>query len=281
MGRGLDALIPSGGAGETEASGVREIPISQISPNRLQPRQDFDPEKLAELAASIREHGLVQPVVVRPVDGGYELIVGERRWRACQQAGLRVIPAVVKDLDSDADVLEVALVENLQREDLNPLEEASAFRYLIEELGLTQEEVSRRVGRSRPQVANTLRLLNLDPAMQEELKAGRITMGHAKALLSLTDKASQGALFRRILAKGLSVREAEDLARRLAEGPAAGDAGGVAPDRATAEYGALEDNLRNALGTKVKIRASEGRGRVEIEFYSDGDLDRIAEIILK
>jgi len=281
LGRGLDALLPSGELDEEERSGVREIPVSQISPSRLQPRQNFDPAKLAELADSIREHGLVQPVVVRPHDGGYELIVGERRWRAAQLAGLRVIPAVVKDFDSDADVLEIALVENLQREDLNPLEEASAFKYLTEDLGLTQEEVSRRVGRSRPQVANTLRLLNLDPEIQAEIKTGNVTMGHAKALLSLSDRGSQAQLFRRILAKGLSVREAEEAARRLARPPEPGQPGSrTATREAEAVLGATEEQLRNALGTKVKIRSEGGRGRLEIEFYSEEDMNRIVELIV-
>jgi len=281
LGRGLDALLPSGEPEQEERSGVREIPVDEIRPSRLQPRQRFDETKLEELAESIREHGLVQPVIVRPHDGGYELIVGERRWRAARKAGLATIPAVVKDFDSDAEVLEVALVENLQREDLNPLEEASAFKYLIEELGLTQEEVSRRVGRSRPQVANTLRLLNLDPEIQAEIKAGNVTMGHAKALLSLSDKASQRQLFRRILTKGLSVREAEEAARRMAEGrPDRKDARGKGGDDSDAALAAaVEEQLRNVLGTKVRVRSENGRGRVEIEFYSLEDLERIVEII--
>lgn len=281
MGRGLDALLPSGELDEPERSGVRRIPVSQISPNRLQPRQSFDEERLAELADSIKEHGLVQPVVVRPHDGGFELIVGERRWRAAQLAGLTVIPAVVKELESDADVVEVALVENLQREDLNPLEEASAFKYLTEELGLTQEEVSRRVGRSRPQVANTLRLLKLDPEIQAEIKSGNVTMGHAKALLSLGDRGSQAQLLRRILAKGLSVREAEEMARRLARPATPGKSGPATAARETeAVFDAREEQLRNALGTKVRIRSEGGRGRLEIEFYSEDDLDRIVEFIV-
>lgn len=276
MGRGLDALLPSAGA-EPEEGGVREIPVSQISPNRFQPRQRFDQEKLAELAESIREHGVVQPVVVRPVDGGYELVVGERRWRAAQQAGLKTIPAVIKDVGSDVDVLEVALVENLQREDLNPMEEASAYQYLINEFGLTQEEVARRVGRSRSQVANTLRLLNLDGDIQGEIQAGNLTMGHAKALLSVEDRAARARLLRRIIDKGLSVREAEDMARRLS-----GEGG---PNKApkpgrSSQFAAIEEQLRNTLGTKVRITGEPGRGRVEIEFYSEEDLARIVELIV-
>ena len=274
LGRGLDALIPTGGAEPGEA-GVREIPVNQISPNRFQPRQGFDPAKLEELANSIREHGVVQPVVVRPLDGGFELVVGERRWRAAQQAGLRTVPAVVKDIGSDADVLEVALVENLQREDLNPLEEASAYQYLISEFGLTQEEVARRVGRSRPQVSNTLRLLHLDAEIQEEIQAGNLTMGHAKAVLSLPDRPAQFQLFRKILAKGMSVREAEETARRMLEPR---DAGKVKPAGGGA-FGAVEAQMRNVLGTRVTVRGDVGRGRVEIEFYSEDDLTRIVDLI--
>jgi ParB family chromosome partitioning protein len=274
LGRGLDALIPTGGAEPVE-TGVREIPVNQISPNRFQPRQRFDPAKLEELANSIREHGIVQPVVVRPLDDGFELVVGERRWRAAQQAGLRTVPAVVKDVGSDADVLEVALVENLQREDLNPLEEASAYQYLISEFGLTQEEVARRVGRSRPQVGNTLRLLHLDAEIQEEIQAGKLSMGHAKALLSLPDRPAQFQLFRKILAEGMSVREAEETARRTQEPR---EAGKVKPPGG-GTFGAVEEQMRNVLGTRVTVRGDIGRGRVEIEYYSEDDLSRIVDLI--
>ncbi len=276
LGRGLDALLPSGGS-EIIESGVREIPTSQISPNRLQPRQRFDPEKLAELADSIREHGLVQPIVVRPTETGYELIVGERRWRAAQQAGIKVIPAVIKDIGSDADVLEVALVENLQREDLNPLEEAAAFQYLIGEFGLTQEEVSKKVCRSRPQVANTLRLLNLDAEIQEAIQAGDLTMGHAKVLLSLDEGVRQKQLFRRILEKGLSVRETENAARRMSESETPGKV--RKPDAMAPSRAAVEEQLRDALGTRVRVRGEGGRGQIEIEFYSEEDLGRIVDLI--
>lgn len=276
LGRGLDALLPSGGS-EIIESGVREIPTNQISPNRLQPRQRFDPEKLTELADSIREHGLVQPIVVRPTETGYELIVGERRWRAAQQAGIKVIPAVIKDIGSDADVLEVALVENLQREDLNPLEEAAAFQYLIGEFGLTQEEVSKKVCRSRPQVANTLRLLNLDAEIQEAIQGGDLTMGHAKVLLSLDEGVRQKQLFRRILEKGLSVRETENAARRMSETETPGKV--RKPEAKAPGRAAVEEQLRDALGTRVRVRGEGGRGQIEIEFYSEDDLGRIVDLI--
>jgi len=277
LGRGLDALLPAGDAGVgPDETGPREIRIREISPNRFQPRQEFDPEKLAELTDSIRRHGVVQPVIVRPVDGRYELVVGERRWRAAQEAGLETIPAVVKDVGSDEDILAVALVENLQREDLNPLEEAGAYHYLIQEFGLTQEEVAQRVGRSRSQVANTLRLLNLDPEIQAEIQAGRLSMGHAKVILSLPEHAAQRRLFRDIIKKGLSVREAEGTAQRLAATPAKAGA------RRTplSPYPDVEERLRNALGTRVAIRGKSGRGRMEIEYYSSEDLERLVELIL-
>lgn len=277
LGRGLDALLPPGGP-ELAESGVQEIPVDQIVPNRFQPRQRFDPEKLAELVASIKEHGVVQPVVVRKVERGYELVVGERRWRAAREAGLSAIPAVVKDMGSDVEVVEVALVENLQREDLNPMEEASAYQYLIQEFGLTQDEVAQRVGRSRPQVANTLRLFNLDAEAREHVQSGSLTMGHAKAVLSVGDRASQKQLVRKIVQKGLSVREAEELARRMSE------AGKEDTDRPPAKpadspYAQVEEQLRNILGTKVRVKGEGGRGRVEVEFYSDEDLGRIVDLI--
>lgn len=275
LGRGLDALLPS--ATPAAAGGVREIPLRDIAPSRLQPRQRFDPEKLAELAASIKEHGVVQPIIVRPAERGYELVIGERRWRAAREAGLDTIPAVVKDMGSDEEVMAVALVENLQREDLNPLEEASAYQYLIQEFGLTQEEVARRVGRSRPQVANTLRLLNLDPEVREEIQAGRLTMGHAKALLSLADRAAQKQLVRRILEKGLSVRETEEEARRLSTAKR----GSAPPHRSVAEspFAEVEQEMRDALGTRVRVTGGPERGRIEIDFFSPDDLARIVDLI--
>ncbi|RJQ07647.1 MAG: ParB/RepB/Spo0J family partition protein [Bacillota bacterium] len=276
LGRGLDALLPSAGA-DTGEGGVQEIAVGEIRPNRLQPRREFDEAKLAELAESIKEHGLVQPVVVRPVDAGYELVVGERRWRAAQMAGLSAIPAVVRDVETDAGVLEVALVENLQREDLNPMEEAHAFHYLTEEFGLTQEEVARRVGRSRPQVANTLRLLSLDSETQDEIRSGRVTMGHAKALLSVQDKALRKALLRKIVDKGLSVRGAEDEASALVSRRASPKTSAARP----VPYPDVEDQLRNALGTKVRVLGGGGRGRIEVEFYSEEDLSRIVDLIVK
>lgn len=277
LGRGLGALLPSSGPeGSGSEGGVREIPVREIVPNRFQPRQRFDPEKLAELAESIRQHGVVQPVVVRPVDDHYELIVGERRWRAAQAAGLHVVPAVVKDLGSDEDVMAVALVENLQREDLNPLEEASAYQYLVQEFGLTQEEVAQRVGRSRSQVTNTLRLLQLDADVQEAIQIGTLTMGHAKAILGVAERAGQMRLFREVVARGLSVRQAEELARQMAATRPASprpSASVVSPWRG------VEEQLRNSLGTKVVVKGQAERGRVEIEYYSAEDLARIVDII--
>lgn len=276
LGRGLDALLPSA-ASPADVTGVREIPLRDISPNKFQPRQRFDEMKLAELADSIKEHGVVQPVIVRRVEGGYELIIGERRWRAAQAAGLRAIPAVVKEMGSEEDVMTVALVENLQREDLNPLEEASAFHYLIQEFGLTQEEVSQRVGRSRSQVANTLRLLNLDPEIQEQVQAGNLSMGHAKVLLSMSDGSAQKRLFRLVIDKGLSVREAEEAARRQTAVVRPGN-----PQQAPENpFSAVEEEMRNALGTRVRVVGRPHRGRVEIDYYSGEELDRLVSILTR
>ncbi len=274
LGRGLDALLPPAEDGAREGD-IREIPVNDIVPNRLQPRHRFDPDRLAELAASIKQHGVVQPVIVRKVDGGYELVVGERRWRAARQAGLATIPAVVKDVSSDGEVMAVALVENLQREDLNPLEEASAYQYLVQELGLTQEEVAERVGRSRSQVANTLRLLNLDPEIQEEIQAGGFSMGHAKVVLSLPDRQKQLRLFRLVMKKGLSVRQAEEEARKLLAGerPRRQKEPGPSP------FAEIEARMRDALGTRVVVKGKATRGRVEIEYYSAEDLQRIVDLI--
>lgn len=277
LGKGLGALFP-----DVDRESIREIEIARIRPNPHQPRQRFDPERLAELAASIREHGIVQPVLVRPVQDGYELVAGERRWRAAQMAGLDRVPAVVRDFTA-AQVMEIALIENLQREDLNPLEEAEAYRRLLEEFGLTQEELARRLGKSRPQVTNTLRLLQLPAAVQAALREGRLTMGHAKVLLGV-DPALAEVLAERVLAEGLSVRELERLVQEAPgrrprradkEGsPVRGAAGGRNP-----ELAAVEGQLRERLGTLVRVVPGSPRGRIEIYFYGEEDLARLVDLI--
>ncbi|MCL6614738.1 MAG: ParB/RepB/Spo0J family partition protein [Firmicutes bacterium] len=271
LGRGLGALIPE--LEEAESEGRLEIPIAQIRPNPFQPRREFDPEKLAELAASIREHGVLQPILLRRVEGGYQVVAGERRLRAAEQAGLSKIPAVIGDF-SDATMMQVALVENLQRTDLNPIEEAEAYRRLIEEFGLTQEEIAQKVGKSRSAIANTLRLLNLPAAIQEDLKAGRASEGHARAVLGLTDEAERLAAWKEVVGGGLSVRETEELVKARA-GKERGDVSRetVKPPRAASGgldpfLQEIEDRIRATLGTKVKIRPAGKGGRIEIEYYS-------------
>jgi len=292
LGRGLSALIPAevgaGDAGDAAASALLELAVGDIRPNQHQPRQVFDEEALGSLTASVRELGVLQPVLVRPVaEGGYELIAGERRWRAARRAGLPSIPALVKVLDDTAS-LEQAVVENLHREDLNALEEAAAYQQLIEEFHLTHEQVATRVGKSRAAITNALRLFQLPPAVQKLVAEGQLSAGHAKALLGTPDRAFLEHLARRTVAEGLSVREVEDVvrSRNELEGRApsgrrkAGDAGDE-PARA-AEPGPqdpglleLQELLAAFLETRVTIQTGAGRGKVVIEFADLEDLERV------
>jgi ParB family chromosome partitioning protein len=281
LGRGLGALIPNAGpsaprataaAAETAAAG--EIPVDRIDANPEQPRRAFDPEQMQRLAESIRVHGVLQPVVVRRVGDRYELVVGERRWRASREAGLEAIPAVVADIDA-RDRLEVALVENVQRRDLNPIELGFAFRALSD-TGATQDEIGRRVGLDRSTIANHLRLLDLPRDYQEDVEAGRITTGHAKALLQVSNLERRHHLRERIVRDGLSVRTVEELARPASRG---------APRRrARAAHDPnlqrVSDALRERLQTRVRIKGDSARGRIEIEYFGSEDLQRISEILL-
>jgi ParB family chromosome partitioning protein len=265
-----------------------ELAVAEIQPNRHQPRQAFDEEALASLTASVREVGVLQPVLVRPTDDGYELIAGERRWRAARRAGLPSIPALIKTVD-DTAALEQAVVENLHREDLNPLEEAAAYSQLIEEFGLTHEQVAARVGKSRAAVSNTLRLFQLPPAVQKLVSDGQLSAGHAKALLGTPDRAFLEHLARRVVAEGLTVRDVEDTVRSRNELEArqaadAGDGDGAppppsAPRRRGANRDAglleLEELLASFLETRVSIQAGAGRGKLVIEFADLEDLERI------
>lgn len=275
LGRGLGALIP--GAGPEATSGAIELPIDKIRPNRMQPRLGFDEESLAEMGESIREHGVLQPVLVRPLPDGYELVAGERRWRAAAAAGLRTVPALVRHLD-DRGALEAALVENLQRENLNPVERARAYRRLQDEFRLTQEAVARRVGRSQPSVANTLRLLALPAEVQASLAAGRITEGHARALLAIEDPRRLVAVWKEVEAKGLSVREAESLAR-----PRAISRGIPARVRGdTAEINIIQQRLQEVLGTRVRLHLRRnGSGEIRISFYAPADLERLLDALTR
>lgn len=272
LGRGLEALIPV----RKEEPGIVEIPLVEIRPSPYQPRKRFDDKKLDDLAASIRAQGVLAPVIVRQAPGGYELVAGERRIRAAERAGLERIPAVVREV-SNTGMLEVALVENLQREDLNPIEEADVFRRLTEEFGLTQEEVAARVGRDRASVTNTLRLLRLPPQLQEDLIDGTLSAGHGRALVSLENRELQLRAREAVLKRGLSVRATELLVRRLKAAPAAERR--VLLKRPTPDLGRAEEQLRRALATKVRIVRSGRRGRIEIEFYSEEDLDRLIQHI--
>jgi ParB family chromosome partitioning protein len=270
LGRGLDALIPTTGEGE----GIRQIPLEQIVPNPHQPRQREDPEALRDLAASIAAHGVLQPVIVTEVLGSlpptYQLVAGERRWRAARQAGLTSIPAIVKEV-SPRQMVELALVENLQREDLNPLEEAEAYRVLVEEFGLSHDDVARQVGRSRPAVSNTLRLLQLPDAVRQRLASGELSAGHARALLALPSAEAQVAAMQLVLRRGLSVRQTERLVRSLLRRAAKPqEVPGKDPETA-----ALEARLQECLGTRVSIHRGRKGGRLVIYFYSDEELEAL------
>jgi ParB family transcriptional regulator, chromosome partitioning protein len=284
LGKGLGALIPPGGTegAAAETGGLDELALASIKPNRFQPREHFDEEALGLLADSIREVGVLQPVLVRPMgEGEYELIAGERRWRAARRVGLQTIPALVRETD-DAAALEQALVENLHRDSLNPLEEAAAYQQLIEDFGLTHDEVAARVGRSRATVSNTLRLMQLPPAIQKTLQDGKLTMGHARALLGSPDRAFQERLAKRVVDEDLSVRATEDAVREhQGVGPAAPEAGAgggaPAPGRKLRPPGLveLEELLGDQLETRVTISMGSSRGKVVVEFSTLEDLERI------
>jgi len=274
LGRGLGALLGSAvsPAPEVPSAGVQELPIDSIVANPMQPRKDFDNKALAELSASLKRSGVLQPVVVRRYGQQFQIVVGERRWRAAQMAGLTHIPAVVREV-TDAETLELALVENLLREDLNPMEEAEAYQRLLTEFSWTQEELGQRVGKDRSSVANCLRLLKLPDLIQEDLRTGRLTMGHARALLSLTSTADQLKLREEILAHSWSVRTTEEGVQRKQR---------IMPrriGRRSADLAALEDSLRQTLATRVRLVGNERVGRIEIAYTSAEDLDRLAELI--
>jgi ParB family transcriptional regulator, chromosome partitioning protein len=278
LGRGLSALIPQAGAvplsGEL-GPGILRLPLERIARDGSQPRKTFDAESLRALAESIQAQGIIQPVLVRRDGIGFRLIAGERRWRAAQLAGLREIPAIVREA-TESEAFALALVENLQRTDLNPIEEAEGYRRLVDEFGLTQEEVSERVGRERSTVANALRLLGLPLAVKEKVAAGALSMGHARALLGAVD-AERVALAERVTTEGLSVRETERLVQ-LHRRPAAG-AGRSHKPTSTASTRALVEQLQRALGTKVRLKERGGRGTLAIDFFSYEDLERIVRLL--
>ena len=267
LGRGLSALIPS--RDETE-TGAHEIPLSEIRANPNQPRRDVEHANLEALAVSISDHGVLQPILVTETLDGYRIVAGERRVQAARLAGLERIPAVIRQL-ADREQLELALVENVQREDLNPIEEANAFRQLQQEFGLTQDEIARQVGRARTTITNTLRLLELDEGVQAAVADGRLSEGHARALIGLP-AIQQLHLVSVIVEDGLSVRQAEELARRLREPRPAPE---KAEPHADPDLERVEEDLRNALGTKVSVARGRKGGRIVIEYYNDEDLGRL------
>jgi len=268
LGRGLGALLPPSADVEAKAT---ELAIDSIAPNPNQPRKSFDDAKLHDLSASLGQTGVLQPVVVRRVGQGYQLIVGERRWRAAKLAGLTKIPAIIREA-TDSQSLEMALVENLLREDLNPMEEAEAYQRLIAEYGWTQEELAQRVGRDRSSVANCLRLLKLPTLIQADLREGRLTMGHARALLALATSGDQLRLREEILAHSWTVRATEQSIQQKRPRP-------MRRLRRSADLAAVEDQLRSALATRVRLVGTERAGRIEVAYTSREELDRLAALI--
>jgi ParB family chromosome partitioning protein len=277
LGKGLDSLIPAADAEEADARrGVLEVPLAAITPNPHQPRSPVREQDLLELAASIEEHGIIQPLVVTEVADGYQLIAGERRWRAARVAGLARVPVLVKDV-APSEILELALVENLQRSDLNPLEEAMAFEQLAETFGLTQRQIAQRVGKSRTAVSNTLRLLKAARAVREALLEERISEGHARALLGLEQDEAQTAALKTVLKRGLNVRQTEELVRRLTGQDGEESKPKPAPSPAMQ---ALESQFREALSTKVTLKRRGEGGRLVIYFYSEEELSALYDHIV-
>ena len=301
LGRGLGSLIPTGPAeeptAEPDASGgaatatatvelapvagayFAEVPLDQISPNQVQPRQVFDEEAMAELVHSIREIGVLQPVVVRKRGPEhYELVMGERRWRASREAGLAAVPAIVRETD-DVDMLRDALLENLHRSQLNPLEEAAAYRQMLDDFGCTHEELADRIGRSRPQISNTLRLLKLSPAVQRRVAAGVLSAGHARALLSVEDSDLQDRLAQRVIAEGISVRGLEEIVALRDDGDSGLTRRTARPKPFAPGLVDLADRLSDRLETRVKVDLGKSKGKITVEFASLDDLQRIVDIM--
>ena len=282
LGKGIHALIPE--YGEAGAEGdvrVVLLPIDDIEPNPHQPRLDFDEESLRGLMRSIQEKGVIQPVSVNRSGDGYHLIAGERRWRAARMAGLETIPAIVNEIDSAEELMELSLIENIQREDLNPIEEAQGYRELMDTCLLTQEDIARKVGRDRSTVANTVRLLKLPGELQDFLRSGQLQMGHARALIPL-ERDDALKLGRRAVSQGMTVRDLESAARKAGSGRRRRREPAVNGEQpADPLLSAYEERLRHFFATSVGIRRSSKKGCIEIEFYDDGDLERILELLLR
>ena len=279
LGRGLQALIPEPYTHLIEDSKqLIQVELSRIRPNPYQPREEMDGASLEDLKRSIVEKGVLQPLILRQQGDGYELIAGERRYRAAKEAQLETVPAIVMDIVEPEEMLELSLIENIQREDLNPIDEAKAYKRLMEEYALTQEQVAQKVGKERSTIANFLRLLQLPSSVQEKLKTGQISMGHARTLLALEKESDQESLCEKIVNRGLSVRRVEELVRNIVHDRALST--GRRGPKKPAQVLALEEKLRQFFGTQVRIRQTLDKGKIEIEFYSSEDLDRLIELLL-
>ena len=275
LGKGLEALIPK--AEHKEKGFVIEMDIESLTPNLFQPRKNFDKEKMEELKGSIKKHGIIQPIVVRKMANGYEIVAGERRLKAAKEIGLKNIPAIIKSFNNEKS-LEIALVENIQREDLNPVEQANAFKRLIDEFNLTQQELAEVTGKSRALVTNTIRLLKLNPEIQKNISEGKISFGHAKLLLSIEDEEVQKAVCDRIMANDLSVRDTERLIKNIGRVQKRKfEVKNITIER----FPEVEGKLRDILGTKISILYDGKKGKIDIEFYSKEDLRRIVDLLLK
>lgn len=275
LGRGFAALLPHlSQPVESQGNQTTVVPIEEIHPNPNQPRKVFDDESLSELADSIKEKGILQPLLLRRVSGAYQIVVGERRWRAAMKAGLKHVPILLKDV-SDVEAIETALVENLQREDLDPLEEAASFHRLIEEYGYTQEKIAARIGRQRPSVANALRLLRLAEPVKTLVAEGKLSAGHARALIGLPEDKQQ-RLAHMIIERKLNVRQAENIVNRMRERKSAKASGA-----STGLYSHVSEELQRRFGTRVRIKGTPNRGKIEIEYFSKEDLMRIVDLLSK
>ena len=287
LGRGLDALfadVPvkapnetdsfSSGASEDEQDKVKYIKIHDIMPNVNQPRKTFNEEKIEELALSIKEHGIIQPIVVRKKSKGYEIVAGERRWRAAIKADLNQVPCLIRNLDDEQNML-IAIIENMQREDLNPIEEAEGLRQMTETFGMTQEQVSKSVGKSRPYITNSMRLLKLPDYIKDSIADGRMSAGHGRTLIAMEDENSRTQLWNKIIEEGLSVRETE----KLAAGSAGTKKRRSAVKKKNPDVVHVENELKDIFGTKVNISKSGKKGKIEIEYYSSDELNRLIELL--
>jgi ParB family chromosome partitioning protein len=275
LGKGLEALIPK--AEQKEKGFVIEMDVASLTPNLFQPRKNFDKEKMEELKGSIRKHGMIQPIVVRKMANGYEIVAGERRLKAAKEIGLKKIPAIIKSINNEKS-LEIALVENIQREDLNPVEQANAFKRLVDEFNLTQQELAEATGKSRALVTNTIRLLKLNPEIQKNISEGKISFGHAKLLLSIEDEEVQKAVCDRIIANGLSVRDTERLIKNIEK---VQKKSFKVKNITIEHFPEVEGRLRDVLGTKISILYDGKKGKINIEFYNKEDLRRITNLLLK